>query len=212
MIGTRSWLDSSRQPGSFRPKRQVLWSIPTGQLPSSRPIRNLREYVEILSLPWTKQPRLIVIRSPKSKTCCTTQWRKGLLQIRPISHLPADTTGWTLQKAPGYQHTERAISLQPTAIWGVPIFQRIIETLLHDIPNVVVYIDDILISDATEDEHLMTLDQVLDKLEQVGPRLKQCKCELLTSSVVYLGHRIDQHGLAPYRTENPGSAGGTRAS
>lgn len=71
------------------------------------------------------------------------------------------------------------------------------ENLLHDIPNVVVYINDILMSGATEDEYLKKLDQVLEKFEQAGLRLKQCKCELLTSSVVYLGNRIDQHGLHP---------------
>ena len=39
------------------------------------------------------------------------------------------------------------------------------KNLLHEIPNVAVYIDNILISVATEDEHLKTLEQVLKKLE-----------------------------------------------
>ena len=32
--------------------------------------------------------------------------------------------------------------------------------MLHDIPNVVVYIDDILITGTTEEEHLAMLDRV----------------------------------------------------
>ena len=39
------------------------------------------------------------------------------------------------------------------------------ENVLRGIPNVTVYIDDILITGANEEEHLKTLDQVLSRLE-----------------------------------------------
>ena len=35
------------------------------------------------------------------------------------------------------------------------------ESMLHDIPDVVVYIDDIFITDTTKEEHLAMLDHVL---------------------------------------------------
>ena len=44
------------------------------------------------------------------------------------------------------------------------------EGILHDIPNVVVYIDDILIMGVSEEKHLETLECVLDLLETVGLR------------------------------------------
>ena len=50
----------------------------------------------------------------------------------------------------------------PFGVSSAPsIFQRIIEGVLQGIPNVVAYIDDILITGRTEEEHLRTLDLVL---------------------------------------------------
>ena len=71
------------------------------------------------------------------------------------------------------------------------------ESLLQDIPSVIVYIDDILISGQSEEEHLQLLERVLDRLERAGLRLKREKCVLMAESVEYLGHRIDKNGLHP---------------
>ena len=57
------------------------------------------------------------------------------------------------------------------------------ESLLQDIPSVIVYIDDILISGQSEEEHLQLLERVLDRLERAGLRLKREKCVLMAESV-----------------------------
>ena len=86
----------------------------------------------------------------------------------------------------------------PFGISSAPgIFQQTMESLLQDIPSVVVYIDDILIRGASEEEHLGNLEQVLSRLEAAGLRLKKNKCTLMAESVTYLGHRIDKDGLHP---------------
>ena len=41
------------------------------------------------------------------------------------------------------------------------------ETVLQGIPNVCVYLDDVLVTGPTNEEHLKTLDQVLSRLEEV---------------------------------------------
>jgi hypothetical protein len=52
----------------------------------------------------------------------------------------------------------------PYGIASAPgIFQRMMESLLQGIPGVTVYIDDILISSATEEEHLKALEEVLKR-------------------------------------------------
>ena len=56
------------------------------------------------------------------------------------------------------------------------IFQRTMESLLQDIPSVIAYIDDILISGQSEEEHLQLLERVLDRLERAGLRLKRKMC------------------------------------
>ena len=54
----------------------------------------------------------------------------------------------------------------PYGVSSAPgIFQRLMENMLQGIPNVVVYIDDILITGSTDEEHLKTLSIVLDRLE-----------------------------------------------
>ncbi|XP_064400007.1 uncharacterized protein K02A2.6-like [Halichondria panicea] len=50
------------------------------------------------------------------------------------------------------------------------------EPHVQGLPHVVVYIDDILVTGSTEEEHLRTLEEVLDRLEKAGARLKREKC------------------------------------
>ena len=52
------------------------------------------------------------------------------------------------------------------------IFQRTMENILQGIDHVSVYLDDILLTDAMEQEHLENLDTVLSRLETAGMRLK----------------------------------------
>ncbi len=75
------------------------------------------------------------------------------------------------------------------------IFQRVMENLLKGIPGVVVYIDDILITGASSEEHLQALNEVLQRLEKAGLQAKKQKCEFMSPSVTYLGHHIDAKGL-----------------
>ena len=77
------------------------------------------------------------------------------------------------------------------------MFQRVMESLLQGMPGVVVYLDDILVSGKTEKEHLSTLEQILDRLEEAGLLLNQGKCVFMVVSVAYLGHIVDAQGLHP---------------
>ncbi len=79
----------------------------------------------------------------------------------------------------------------PYGVSSAPgIFQRFIESVLQGIPKVTVYIDDILVTGSTEDEHLKNLSEVLNRLEQAGLKVNNNKCNFLAPSVTYLGHRI----------------------
>ena len=77
------------------------------------------------------------------------------------------------------------------------IFQAVMDQILQDMPGVVCYLDDILISAKNKVEHLELLDKVLTRLEKYGVRVKLAKCEFMSSEVVYLGHRIDATGIHP---------------
>ena len=56
------------------------------------------------------------------------------------------------------------------------------ENILQGINHVCVYLDDILITGSTEEEHLQNLDKVLTRLENAGIRLKRDKCVFLLTS------------------------------
>ena len=86
----------------------------------------------------------------------------------------------------------------PFGISAAPaIFQRTMETILQGLSNVCVYLDDILVSEESEEAHLRNLEAVLTRLEGAGIRLKKKKCEFLLNEVEYLGHRISAKGLHP---------------
>ena len=86
----------------------------------------------------------------------------------------------------------------PFGIASAPgIFQKTMEQRLHGIPGVVVYIDDILVSNPTEEEHLSSLEEVLSRLQSANLRAKKSKCQFLVPSVSYVGYKIDGDGLHP---------------
>ena len=77
------------------------------------------------------------------------------------------------------------------------IFQHTMESLLKSIPNVLVYLDNILITGPTQKQHMKNLLAVLSSVRQAGLCLKKQKCRFLAKSVEYLGFAIDQQGVHP---------------
>ena len=63
-----------------------------------------------------------------------------------------------------YQYTRL-----PFGVASAPaIFQKVMDTVLQGLPKVICYLDDILISASTPEEHLDNVKQVLKRLEQYG--------------------------------------------
>ena len=72
------------------------------------------------------------------------------------------------------------------------------DTILQGIPNVICYIDDILVTTGPDDmTHLQNLQEVLRRLGKHGVRLKLAKCLFWKESVEYLGHLVSSQGLMP---------------
>ena len=63
------------------------------------------------------------------------------------------------------------------------------------------YLDDIIVSGKSDQEHLANVEQVLTRLEESGLRLKQEKCAFLQDSIEYLGHRLDKEGIRPLQAK-----------
>ena len=64
----------------------------------------------------------------------------------------------------------------PFGVASAPaVFQRAMDSILQGMSHVICYIDDILVTGATADEHDGNLDGVLRWLQEHGVRLKQEK-------------------------------------
>ena len=84
----------------------------------------------------------------------------------------------------------------PFGVASAPsIFQKAMDTILQGMEGVICYLDDILVSGKTEEEHLTNLGKVLQRLQEHGIRAKRAKRTFLKTSVQYLGHIIDADGL-----------------
>lgn len=76
-------------------------------------------------------------------------------------------------------------------------FQRLMNSLLGDLPNTFVYLDDILIASPSADRHFQDLKAVFQRLQENGLLLRPEKCVLGQESVDFLGHRVDAKGICP---------------
>ena len=74
-------------------------------------------------------------------------------------------------------------------------FQRLMEQTLQNLPNVTVFIDDIVIFSSTFEEHLKKLEMVFERLKGAGLKLKPTKCHLFRRKIKYLGHVISSEGI-----------------
>ena len=78
------------------------------------------------------------------------------------------------------------------------VFQRELSRLFQGMPYVLVYIDDILvITKGTFEQHLKAVQQVLEKLIEVGMQINVDKSFFATTEVDYLGYIINRKGITP---------------
>ena len=72
--------------------------------------------------------------------------------------------------------------------------QRILETLLEGLKDVVCLIDDIGVASKTIDDHLETIEEILKRLQAAGLKMRADKLELLTEEMRFMGFVIGMDG------------------
>ena len=83
------------------------------------------------------------------------------------------------------------ISIAP-ALW-----QKAMAQVLQGLPGVVCFIDDILVTGHTRNQHKENLQEVLTQIRQYGLRLKKSKCKFFQKELEFLGHIISSEGIRP---------------
>ena len=76
-------------------------------------------------------------------------------------------------------------------------FSRAVSLVLRGISwkSVIAFLDDVVILGRDFDSHLRNLSEVLRRFDQYGMKLKPKKCQLLQSSVVFLGRLVSSEGV-----------------
>ena len=99
--------------------------------------------------------------------------------------------------------THRGVLLQKRLPYGISsapgYFQEIMEQLTRDLRGVAIYLDDILVSGSSAEEHLQNLRALLKRLQDKGLRCNKRKCSFAQSSVEYLGYTLSRHGVSKGR-------------
>jgi hypothetical protein len=86
----------------------------------------------------------------------------------------------------------------PMGLLGCPAsFQRLMEEVLPDIQNVMVYIDDLLVHTDTHEKNLNILEQVLTCLHEHHIKINLEKCVFGNKEVSYLGFTLTLKGIKP---------------
>ncbi|CAI6350433.1 unnamed protein product [Macrosiphum euphorbiae] len=79
-------------------------------------------------------------------------------------------------------------------------FQSVIEKVLLGTKGVKNFLDDIIVTGSSEQEHLDNLREVFKRLQKAGFRLNKKKCSFFQPKINYLGHVIGSEGIE--RDEN----------
>jgi hypothetical protein len=86
----------------------------------------------------------------------------------------------------------------PMGLFGCPAsFQRLMETVVHNNSNVILYIDDLIVHSASHEEHLATLGKNLQRLVQHNIKINLQKCIFESKEVSYLVFCLTEEGKKP---------------
>jgi Reverse transcriptase (RNA-dependent DNA polymerase) len=82
----------------------------------------------------------------------------------------------------------------PMGLLGCPAsFQRLMEGVMRNISNVIVYIDDLLVHTTTHEEHLKVLEQVLERQHSHNLKINLDKCFFGNKEVSWLHTDTSRH-------------------
>ena len=80
-----------------------------------------------------------------------------------------------------------------------PTFPRLMLNCLGELnlTYCLIYLDDVIISSWTEEEHLQRMRVVFDCLHEHGLKLKPSKCDVFKMEINYLAHHVSKKGVLP---------------
>ena len=98
-----------------------------------------------------------------------------IYKTRSGPSLPTGLVGRRIEVFCCGKYTSRIVPVYKITVWSGQCpssVQHIMERVLQGIPRVICYLDDILITEKDDQEHLTNLEAVLKRLQDFGLRLK----------------------------------------
>lgn len=77
------------------------------------------------------------------------------------------------------------------------MFQRLMDSVLRGLNNVLTYLDDVIIFSTSLQEHVDKCRQVFERFRQHNLKIQLNKSEFLQKQVKFLGHTLTDEGLRP---------------
>ena len=122
----------------------------------------------------------------------TLDLQSGFWQI-PVQKSDIEKTAFATH------HGHWEFRVMPFGLANAPAtFQRLMDLVLSGLhwTHCLVYLDDVVVFAATEEEHMRRLDLVLGRIARAGLTLKPAKCQWMKNSVKFLGHIISSEGVS----------------
>lgn len=91
--------------------------------------------------------------------------------------------------------SQGTVPVHAASVWNILSSCTIPENDGYNFAGTFSYIDDILVTGTTEEEHLKNLEETLRRAQAHGMRMKKSKCRFMRDSVEYLGHKVDAEGI-----------------
>lgn len=111
--------------------------------------------------------------------------------------LEKNSRAFTAFAVPGVGHFEYTRSAQ--GLCNSPAaFQRLLDFVVRDLPNVYVYIDDLVIASSNHKDHLATMGKVFERFRQYNLKCRPHKIQIATAEINYLGYNLSHSkGIRP---------------
>ena len=122
----------------------------------------------------------------------TLDLQSGFWQI-PVKKSDIEKTAFATH------HGHWEFRVMPFGLVNAPAtFQRLMDLVLSGLhwTHCLVYLDDIVVFAATEEEHTHRLNLVLERVAKAGLTLKPSKCHWMQKSVKFLGHIVSSDGIS----------------
>lgn len=123
-----------------------------------------------------------------SQFISTLDLTKGYWQV-PVAQASREKTAFVTPFGK-YEFT-----VMPFGLMGAPaVFQRVMNAIFSDVPDhVAAYLDDVVVLD----EHIVHLEDTLQRLEKAGFTVKAKKCQLAMKECRLFGHTVGRGLLKP---------------